>query len=95
MSWRDFPEALRLDYEDLSENPLAAMSKVLAFSGVNFSDSDLTHALSMGHGSKIRFNAGVSGRGAAVSPADRDTVRSLVEIYAKRFDDSYLRQHLA
>jgi hypothetical protein len=93
LSWRQFPDALRLDYTDVTRFPEETLNRIIELSGHSFASAEIQSALKTDK-AKTRFNHGQPGRGATISDAAKRAVRQQVEFYARYFPDPYLLQHL-
>jgi hypothetical protein len=79
--WRNDPNALFLNYDEMIVDPAAAMAKVLKRAGVEASPESLRKALEQAKGKKHRFNVGIPGRGSALSPQAAKSLRDLLDSY--------------
>jgi hypothetical protein len=82
----DLPPVLFLDYDDFAGNPAATVERILAFHELSLPRPRIDEALEVSRGvrSELRFNKGVSGRGAAFFSAEqREHVRELAATYVR------------
>jgi len=91
MSWRQAPNALMINYEDLAARPRETIRQVLAFSGVRASPGEIQAAIARvqdaGGG---RFNIGVTGRGRGLRPEVVRAVLELIDFYPEAAQDPFI-----
>lgn len=91
MSWRQSPDALMINYEDLAARPREVVARVLAFSGASARpeviDAAIARVRAAGAG---RFNVGVPGRGQSLKPEVLRAVLELIDFYPEAADDPYI-----
>jgi hypothetical protein len=91
MSWRQSPDALMINYEDLAARPRETIGKVLNFSGAGARPEEIDAAVarvrSAGAG---RFNVGVAGRGRSLKPDVLRAVLELIDFYPEAAEDPYI-----
>ena len=91
MTWREAPDALLIDYEDLARAPVATVSKILAFAGAAVKPADVRAAVARVQRDRAsRFNVGVAGRGAELSPEVVRAVLELTDYYPEAAGDPYM-----
>ena len=91
MSWRQSPDALMINYEELAARPRETIGKVLAFSGARIRPKDIDAAIARVRGAGAgRLNVGVAGRGRSLKPEVVRAVLELIDFYPEAADDPYI-----
>ncbi|HTX48590.1 MAG TPA: DUF1232 domain-containing protein, partial [Caulobacteraceae bacterium] len=91
MSWRQSPDALMINYEDLAAHPREVIGKVLAFSGAGARPEDIEAAIARVQGAGGgRMNVGVAGRGRGLKPDVLRAVLELIDFYPEAAEDPYI-----
>lgn len=91
MSWREYRNAMFIEYEQIRVDPVKTVEKILE----DFRLSPLNGGVNIDEVKRSsRFNAGVSGRGKLISAEAQDIIRDQVKFYLRFLDDNYLRQHI-
>jgi hypothetical protein len=80
-SWRAAPNALFVNYRDVTAEPAAAMAEVLKRAGAQVSGAEIAQAVERARAKRNRFNVGVSGRGGKLSPAAAQGLLALLDLY--------------
>jgi Protein of unknown function (DUF1232)/Sulfotransferase domain len=92
MSWRQAPDAMMIQYEDLTAHPREVIGKVLAFSGAVVTPAEVDAAIAQVRGAGAsRFNVGRAGRGANLRPEVLRAVLELIEFYPEALADPYIQ----
>jgi hypothetical protein len=86
VSWQNV-DCLRVDYDTLRSSPAEVIRAVCNRTPRKFSDSEIANAIERARTKGSRFNKGVSGRGAGISPKARETIIS----FARHFPDTDFR----
>jgi hypothetical protein len=91
MGWRQAPDALLVEYEELIANPVGAVGRVLAHAGVAASPADIEAAVrEVSALDQSRFNVGLVGRGAGLRPDLVRDVLQMVDFYPEAASDPYI-----
>jgi uncharacterized membrane protein YkvA (DUF1232 family) len=91
MGWRQAPDALIVEYEDLISNPVGTVERVLSHCGVSASTAEIEAAVrEVAINDQTRFNVGVVGRGAALRPELVRGIRQMVGFYPEAASDPYI-----
>lgn len=92
--WRHAPDTLMLEYEDVMQDPPAAIKSVLDRAGIANTQDSIRKAIEKGYGQFNRINKGVSGRGMAIRPQTRQRVIDKLSFYPEIMDDPYIKKML-
>jgi hypothetical protein len=88
LGWKTAPNALMLDYADITTGDLAgAMLNVFARAGVTATRTEAEAAIERAKTKHVRLNVGISGRGRSLSPRAADALSSLLDCYPDFQDD--------
>ena len=91
MGWRQAPDALLVQYEDLMADPVGTVRRVLTHAGVAASTADIEAAVrEVMANDQTRFNVGVVGRGAGLRPDLVRDVLQMVDFYPEAASDPYI-----
>jgi len=91
MSWRQSPDALMINYEDLAARPRAVIDKVLTFSGASAQPEEIDAAIArVRRAGAGRLNVGVAGRGRSLKPDVLRAVLELIDFYPEAAEDPYI-----
>lgn len=87
--WRKDPKALFLNYEDVTADPVAAMSKIFDKAKFDYTPAEIDAALEKVNGKqeRNRFNKGVKGRGQSILPETRQKLVDMMAHYPEFQDD--------
>jgi hypothetical protein len=78
VSWQYAPDVLRITYDDVRQEPQRAMRMICDRAGIDASSDQICAAIEQARGGQIRFNKGVSGRGAQITPYAKDRIKLLL-----------------
>jgi hypothetical protein len=96
MSWRQSPDAMLVDYRELTTDPATVAGRVLAFCGAKTSAAAIETAIaSVRQAGESRLNVGVSGRGRKLRPEAARAILELLEFYPEAAADPYVRAQTA
>ena len=91
MGWRQAPDALLVQYEDLMADPVGTVRRVLAHAGEAASTADIEAAVrEVTADDQTRFNVGLVGRGAGLRPDLVRDVLQMVDFYPEAASDPYI-----
>lgn len=85
--WRRDDKAFMLHYDDLTADPAAAMTEILARANMKTSPGLIAEAIEKGQGKYNRFNKGVSGRGATIRPETRRKLLDMAAFFPELHED--------
>lgn len=90
MSWRDYKNAIFVDYEEMRTDAERTAKGILDSFGLKTQNrpADLEKLRQA-----TRFNSGVAGRGAEIAPEAIQLIRDQVNFYLRFVEDEYLKQH--
>ena len=91
MSWRDYTNAIFVDYEQIRTDARGTTENILKTFGLTFDVGNVEPDIRK----SSRFNVGVAGRGALIAPEALQIIRDQVSFYLRFADDDYLQQHLS
>jgi len=81
MSWTLCNKKSIITYEQLIENPSQILAKILKFSDISYSDSDIENAIQRATKQSTRQNVGKKGRGEDLPEELKKKIRSLANYY--------------
>lgn len=90
--WREDPNALFVDYEELTADPAAILNTILNRAEVKSTPKSIARALEKVQGQNNRYNKGQKGRGQQLSPHVRDKIIRQLRYYPSIQDDPYIRK---
>jgi hypothetical protein len=91
MGWRQAPDALLVEYEDLIADPVGTVARVLAHAGSGAAAADIEAAVrAVSANDQSRFNVGRTGRGAGLRPDLVPDVLQMLEFYPEAASDPYI-----
>jgi hypothetical protein len=91
MSWRDYPDALLVRYEDMIASPEDTLRAIAQKAHRTVSDAAIQNSIEAALGRRVRFNVGVAGRGEALSRETRQDIIDLLAYYPEAASDPYVR----
>jgi len=92
MSWRSAPDALMISYEETIADPARIVRRIVDFAGATVDDRAIAAAVAAVRDRRAsRFNVGVVGRGAALSPGILRDVVGLFDFFPEAADDPYVK----
>lgn len=81
VSWKDCPEALWIDYEEVRTRPGAVVRRVVAHGRINATDDEINRAVAGAAAAPKRLNKGVQGRGADIFSLARQRIEEFIRCY--------------
>jgi len=81
VSWTLCQKKCIITYEQLIENPSQILEKILKFSDISYSDSDIEIAIRRATKQYTRQNVGKKGRGEDLPEELKEKIRSLTNYY--------------
>jgi len=81
VSWTLCQKKCIITYEQLIENPSQILEKILKFSDISYSDSDIENAIQRATKQYTRQNVGKKGRGEDLPEELKEKIRSLTNYY--------------
>lgn len=93
--WRQDPNALFVDYDELTADPAAVLAVILDRSGVKATPASIGRALEKVQEQNNRYNKGQKGRGQQLSPHVKDKIVQQLRHYPSIQNDPYVQRMLA